>query len=470
MFDPVNASLKIDMIAYYDFNQNVTLGMNITDVLGLAPPGKPIGNVTSVIGLLNNAVKFGRNVSATRGAINLSNSTYFDFPNAITLAVWINDSKNIGGWVLAKDNGPAKTRDYAFNANGNIQINGLATLTTNCTGIINGLNNSWRLMIYTGNASNNWHVYLNGNTDCGVGAWVSPSVAMADAYIGGRGYSFTSDPNEFFNGTMDEMIIWNRSITADERNTIYNNGVPIPDINVTANDNLTINLIYPPNDFFSENFSTFSFNYTSGNLSILNCSLFVDNVFRVSNKTTNNNVNTNFTFNVLLNHKNWSVVCNDTSSEVRILLQVYTNVSLSPGVNFTIKPNASIGVTQPQGQNSTIGLFSVNILGNKTFTYNIFAWLIDRGIPSSTNIYMAPNSTLSTAVKLTNWFVPKWYNQSSLNDSRLSGNLTWSGPDGQVNYSTYIYIQIPKNDSRTGVLNNISNISISFTGVPLYEE
>ncbi|MCK5322096.1 MAG: hypothetical protein KAJ47_02430, partial [Candidatus Aenigmarchaeota archaeon] len=89
---------------------------------------------------------------------------------------------------------------------------------------------NWHLYTLVKNTSGTY-VYIDGNykISSGVGdGSINPSI---DIYIGGR---YDSDPNRFYGGYLDEIMLINRSISEEEINASYNNSLYRLEANITG--------------------------------------------------------------------------------------------------------------------------------------------------------------------------------------------------------------------------------------------
>jgi hypothetical protein len=119
----------------------------------------------------------------------------------------------------ASDNGWCR---LFASSSGNIVFNILPTATTQVSsGAYTISNNVWTHIVWTYDGSNivlyiNWVAH---STVAHSGTIRNPSASFSFL---GNWKSWSWSPNYFYTGTIDEVWIWNRAITATEVSTLYN--------------------------------------------------------------------------------------------------------------------------------------------------------------------------------------------------------------------------------------------------------
>lgn len=121
-----------------------------------------------------------------------------------------------------------------------------------------------------------------------------------------------------FNGMIDELAVWNRSLTATEIQSLYNggSGLAYPFSSTTA-DNINISTTYPANnDGFSA--STINFNTSVSSVYNFNCSLYINSTLNDTriDLSAGSSINVNFTKTMndgIYNYYFYCIQGNDTS-------------------------------------------------------------------------------------------------------------------------------------------------------------
>jgi hypothetical protein len=230
--------------------------------------------------------------------------------------------------------------------------------------------NNWYQVVAQREGLGNISLYVNGvlDTTISVGIWSGWSINFDIGKI------VTANSN-FFNGTIDDVMIFNRSLSADEILSIYNatkyqhtesnliEGAHTfkaytQDLagNMNASDMIyfTTDTIYPSLVLLSPGNNTgdndgnvsFIFNVTDS-AGIANCSLVINNAINATNTTIVSGINTSFDVAGLdVGSYNWSINCSDSAgnvnnSETRKLAIVKTSAEFSGGTTDLSSVNIS---------------------------------------------------------------------------------------------------------------------------------
>jgi len=174
--------------------------------------------------------------------------------------------------------------------------------------------------------TNDYHPF-NSNASCETDKWMmittvyntTDVISYRDGYItnfsnltGNIGESNASlhlgydniNMNLFFNGSLDETGVWNRSLTSAEVATLWNGGAGIPFAKVSVGTTLN-----SPADNFKTINNSVEFNCSgSSDIGILNLSLLIDDVINqtITNTTANENLTLETTENFIDGGYNWS--------------------------------------------------------------------------------------------------------------------------------------------------------------------
>ncbi|MDP3027465.1 MAG: LamG domain-containing protein, partial [Nanoarchaeota archaeon] len=213
-------------------------------------------------------------------------------------------------------------------------------------GNTNSDNSQWQHVIFIWNKEqNNCSIYQNSvfktSLDC-----FGHNVTRGDPITIG-GYAFSPTVNNF-NGTIDDVMIFNRSLSSDEILSIYNATKYQHTQNLSegahtfkaytqdlagnmANSSLinfntdtgypALVLLIPKNNSGDNDGNvTFIFNATDLNSvagNIINCSLIINNAVNLTNASVVNGINTSFIVNELgAGSYNWSINCSDTAGNI----------------------------------------------------------------------------------------------------------------------------------------------------------
>lgn len=268
---------------------------------------------------------------------------------------------------------------------------------------INSIIGSWNLLTGVFNGTHAL-LYLNGEI---IDSYVAtyPFTNNANSNTLGIGTSGAPSPTRDFNGTLDEVAIWNRSLSTQEIQDIYKRGIlkfnlSIQSCNdslcdgeslVNLGDNLTssVELGVDDNsyfkyrlDLFSENVSyspkiynmtidydlldsvspiinltspsngtitnsqdiQFNFTATDETSSNLNCSLYIGDNLNVTNSTTLNNTLTSLsTLGLTEGLHNWTINCSDSSLNSNVSETRFFSIDLTPPsiTNISYSPNST---------------------------------------------------------------------------------------------------------------------------------
>ena len=339
-------NLSVGLQAYYKLDEKS--GVNVTDssVNGNNAIASNVGLWTNESGVINTSANFSGN----------DNTWKIDIPSVEmqTISMWIyykghnsgNDESGylwdgrdgIGGYIYFGGMSAEWTSAY---------INNESILTTNWI-------NFWA-------NSSNWnkwnHVVIERNVATGISEF-------------GRRYQTVE--NSGGNMSLDEIGIWNRSLTSDEISSLYLK-TPygfIPSISVILNS---------PTDYYYSSSETITFNCSSQDTALLNLTLMINGIDNITvyNTTADQNLSLQTDLRFLNGDYNWS--CKSSNRDIwRISTTQYFNVFLvipellfigltSPTPNQTL--NTSNSVTfNCTGVNPIILNLTLNINGNDTFS------------------------------------------------------------------------------------------------------
>ncbi len=204
-FAPTNG-----LILYYSFNTNTN---PVPDNSGNGLTGTVYGATWTASGEFGGAYSF--NGSSYIDAGNSSNLN----PSAIAVSAWFNTTDTTDTLFIVSRDSNSTGRSYAFGvSSGELcgQINGYGILNvTPPYGVTDG---NWHHVVYQGSSSLNWQIWLDGSNIYSVG-WTAMNVTTTDDYISGRPYT---GANNYFNGSIDEVYVYNRTLATNEIVALYN--------------------------------------------------------------------------------------------------------------------------------------------------------------------------------------------------------------------------------------------------------
>lgn len=198
---------------------------NVRDRSGRGNHGNISGmtSTTTVIGKLGQALDF---ESSSSNYVSITDADSLDVTSAFTFAAWIKAESftavnNQANWIFGKDISGARSYDFGFyNTSGTInltaQINGTNRGLSTASFTIDGL---WHHVVATYDGSNVTY-YIDGVTS-GTVASVNPAVTSTDLAIGRRNFVGF---NEYFDGSIDDVRIYNKTLSASEVKQLYNMG------------------------------------------------------------------------------------------------------------------------------------------------------------------------------------------------------------------------------------------------------
>lgn len=145
-----------------------------------------------------------------------------------TICAWVNpESLSSTMSVVSKDDDAASSRDYTFDISSSVArfyINGGGANEVDSTTTLSTA--TWYFIcVWHDAAANTVNVQVNDGTaeSASTGGTV-PDTSAAEFRIGAREYAANEN---YFDGLIDQVGIWKRTLTAGERTTLYNGGAGI---------------------------------------------------------------------------------------------------------------------------------------------------------------------------------------------------------------------------------------------------
>ena len=222
----VSSSDTSDHYAFVDFDRSLILWMTFdavnstgdpTDLSSYQNNGSRVGNAAqNISGIYNTSFSFkGKNEY-----INISDNPTTSLTGNFTLVAWINSRKSGAKQGIIGKNDAGVIRGYELSK---LATNNLVFLTADGSSstLTNGnlaLNNdTWYHVAAVFNGTNS-SIWLNGKSDKSQANTIYPTDGTGPLKIGGIGPQETNT----FNGSIDEVLIFNRSLSPAEISALYN--------------------------------------------------------------------------------------------------------------------------------------------------------------------------------------------------------------------------------------------------------
>lgn len=234
--DPVSMP---DPVSWWKMDEATGTGASVFDS-GSAENTGTMTNMESedwVQGKIGKALSF----DGTNEYVNMGNSSTMNPTSAMSITGWVKYDSYAGtqaeNWIIGRD--AAGVRAYAlgvqelFSNRLELQINGAATIRdVGGTEISVG---EWYHVAVTGDSTNGWIMYINGNRKASA-SWSAPASVSENTYLGRRGYSAAEG---YTDGTIDNFKIYNVALTPAQVAWEYNKGKPIFHLKMDQNDFLS---------------------------------------------------------------------------------------------------------------------------------------------------------------------------------------------------------------------------------------
>ena len=284
-------SLNVGLNAYYDFNGNVL------DSSGSGNDGANFGSA-DVTGFLGNGSR------EFDGTDNISVGTGLAFTDApFSVNMWINASSlayydglmganDTGGWSIYVDN----EGDLIFGKRGGLEVrsDNTARFTTG----------TWQMATVVYNTTG-VAFYKNG-------AFGEINTTMSETFTADLNYVIGAGSGDTYNGRMDEVGVWNRSLTPSEITDLYNGGTGISpsDAGITLNS--------PDNETTVLSGASTLFNATASSAvgeTLVNMTLYIDSAVNETKSLTGIKDTETFTKSFSVGTYEWNIgVCYNTGT------------------------------------------------------------------------------------------------------------------------------------------------------------
>lgn len=397
-------SLNEGLVAGWNMDNNTDSSLNLYDVTGNGnigiKPGvnRPLKTATAILG----------NATDYSGA---NNDDYVDIPNNFglfdgskdfSLQVWF---RRDGGdnhllHFLGENRFQIRSYDKTIQPNRGLSVhyNDGAWTTLEST---NTSNDKWIHGVVTYNSVSGFVIYVN-NTAYPHSDTPSISSETGDNYIG----MDSNGNDENWDGQIDEVFIWNRTLTNSEVTKLWNNGAGLKYSDFGNGNSVTVDINSPPNkSSFAETNFTVSFNYSESSSNPGNCTLYIDGT---ANSTINNipsgtnNTLINAT-NLVDGTYNWIVGCLSSNvSETNTSQRVVYIDTVQPQI---INHNPTFTNGSKHWRNITIN-FTINDTNNYETIINITS---ANGTAIFSKSYNTSGTTLYNITNTINHTFSSWY-------------------------------------------------------------
>ncbi len=291
-------SLNVNISHYYKMDDNLST-TNVIDSIGITNGTLAGGDNTQDLsepGIINLSLKF--NGIDDNVDLNFIPTTAIDF----TWVVWAKTSTVGTQWLIASGGEGADTTvgvDMIIQADGTVRVfsgtaGGERLLGDSTTTVDNG---AWHFIALTFDGVNG-KIYVDGGGAEVNTSW-TPYISDNNLFMAKRGERASG----YLNGNLDEIGIWNRSLSDGEILQLYNNGTAITFKDVFVP---TLTILFPENITYNESIT--ELNYT-------NSSDATDCWFSKDGGVTNSSAvtcGTNFTTTSVAGINTWTVYGNDS--------------------------------------------------------------------------------------------------------------------------------------------------------------
>lgn len=442
--------LNVGLVAYYTFNDTTS----VVDSSGNGNTGTNNG-ATNTSGILGSAYNF-----TGSQYVLLPNMTTFS--TQATMNIWVkNNAWSQNNFLWAMGNNTAKSREVWQPSIEDIYSGTFRNdEVSNTSFSVFGANNTFHMVTITQTpGAAGWMFYYDG-----VSVWNETGENIVN--IAPNGWNFNLGRS--FDGgwiygkfSMDEMGLWNRSLTQAEVTQLYNGGAGISwQANITI-ASLTITLISPDNNVnFTTNNVNFSVNVTPNNLLITNVSLLINGTI---DQTNTSGLIGNYTFSKTLidNSYNWTIIAygNDSVRYNAINGTLFFNVDLiEPTVTLLSPANSSSTSITNISLNST-GTGNNYTLNNAT----LYLWFSNGTIfDVTTNSSLSNSTTINTSFfVILDGFTSYVWNVKYCGNATLASSCFFATDNFTFTFNPYVEnsISYPTNVLETSRQTFIINIS-----------
>ena len=223
------------LVGYYKLNEN---GVQVKEYAGFNINGTVNTSTFNSTGKINGAYDF----NGVNNSINLGSNTSL-FPTNFSYSVWVYPTNFPTAYnqIIGRDSGTNAYTVLLVKSNGKLApyIYGTASINYDGTGSHTLTTGSWSHIVMTYNLVDGLSGYVNGELDGTASANGVPASTTANTTVG-----YSEPYGRYFNGTIDDVRIYNVSLSQSQINQIFNDGQgteddPLFDINATVTTNIS---------------------------------------------------------------------------------------------------------------------------------------------------------------------------------------------------------------------------------------
>lgn len=409
--------LNVDLVSYWKLDEQDTTGTGtIIDIVG-TNNGTNVG-ADNTTGKINTAYNF---VDTSSDYINLPNKQNFG-THDFSYSFWTSydtGTDNTNGIIGAYGSTPYTYFRYYSGTLQNVMDFGGGQLYTYSNITLSA--NTWYHVVGTFDRDGVARLYVNGfetNNSIDISSFSAVDFKNSNRYtIGSIGNNLAG---WYWKGKVDEIGVWNRTLTASEVLQLYNGGTGLPYGDVSSTG-LNVTLISPIN-YYNTSYKNIDFTVNvTDNLFVENVTLFINGI---ANETNNSHVNGTYVFSKIFDEGsyNWSIEAfdnesNNLSSAVRyftinITNPVFTHIPTNTTVTYIQPTSADFNATDETGSvffyvNDTTNfqIDSSGLLTNKTVLnvgiYDLNVSINNSFGSSNYTIYRVTVSKANTALSIT---------------------------------------------------------------------
>ena len=291
------SSLNIGLLAYYSFDASASTVVrdNVTDTFN-GTMGSLAGRV--IPGFLINSFK--NNQSETYD-IDFSSIPQIAEETTFSISVWVNDSLTSSNLYFFTEN--AGDSNFILLRVGSdarsvcgVRTSGISADAASNISLVSG---SFTHIVCTRNGAD-VRLYVNDSL-VGTGSNAGLTSFTSNEFVIGSGGNLVAD-SFAWRGGIDEVGIWNRTLTDAEVTQLFNNGIGIT---FTTAFSPEITNVFPANNSI---LTSGTLNVTAdvdGSGTLINVSIFVDGILNQTNTST---LDTNYSFDLILSDKVYNVI------------------------------------------------------------------------------------------------------------------------------------------------------------------
>jgi hypothetical protein len=487
-----------DLIAAYNLDNVSAIGDNATNAVDLSANSYN-GTITNAVwianGKWNKALYFDGSGDKVEGP---GMGRYLNASSAFSAEGWFNTTTTSGFKIAWISRGATNNRAYLAMNGGAwyacIQNNSGQECCLDTANII--VPNYWShvSVTFNGSDSGNLTIYVNGaksaSTQCGSGYTILRNLSD-DVFR--LGYNAASAPTHAWAGPIDEVRLWNRTLSATEINLSYNSN-----FRKTGTDNYYLfqNIPNIPNgsySFYTWANTSLNNNHTTGAYTIYTSGLVASAYYSNGTPATNWNITitngtTTFTNSSLTNPASWgylilpngnvNVSIGDGSSSLYYLNNISAqtinssnlitlNVTLYEKPANTVSLSSSLGWNLFRGQTPTLtcsalsGSYSLYIQGTGvsspySFPVNVGTYTVSCN--SSETALLAPSN--ASGILIVSDF-PGCTNSSAY---AFSSNITTATNITTLNLTALVSLGYVRSDLKDVYALNVSGAWVNLTG------